>query len=194
MRTKPRFTHLSACLLALLFCGRSALRAEGEPPAPTTQKPCISHRDQVFNLTRHQENGDLETDEYLLPGESLADWSQLITVQRLRRPVALEAAAKFIQTSFEKEFSATVSSLGQSNHHRLLQANIPEQTTTQQHRVLCLLSDGLQENASLVVIQFALRPSTGSPAAQDALFISWRDRLTELARQERTTVERKTAR
>lgn len=177
---KPHFTHFSACLLALLVSGRAQPTADGAPPVAASAAR-ITHQGQAFELAQHQENGDLETDEYLPVGETLADWSQLVTVQRLRRPTSVQEAAEFIKTSFEKEFSAEVRQLEHSSRHVLLIASVPAQKSTCAHKVLCLVSASLAANASLVVVQFAQRQDSPS-SASDVILNSWRERLSALAK------------
>ncbi|MFA5264386.1 MAG: hypothetical protein WC378_11210 [Opitutaceae bacterium] len=179
---------LIASLVIGLVCS-SRLRSE-EPSSPepaSTQQdsapPEIAHLGQVFILAQHREDKTVETDEYLPKGETLGDWSQLLTVQRLRLPRASSPDEMIAHLSkrVSKDPGSRFLVVRQGRHASVFSASLPPVDGAREQRLVGIVCMDTSKPGVMDVLQFALAPSRVDAGVADMILDSWKLKFVKQA-------------
>lgn len=174
-------------LLCLLLLAPVAVVAEetsgpvgsgdaAQPPA--TQPARIEHDGQAFELARSSNDRNVLTDEYLISGETLADWTQLVTVQRLKQPTPARIDA--FLAYFSKRVAgdgATFQVLKETASAGVFVVRFPKSDTNEEQVMICLVLAGSGEKPHLDIVQYAIKPTRLPVDVVEMRIKSWRDRF-----------------
>ncbi len=167
------------------FCGPTsgADLVSGEDDSATV----VNCGTQSFNLAYHDEDPRSETDEYRLVGESSGEWTQLLTVQRLKPERAATPAQlmEFLEAHRESAGWDPLVVEGQGSRACVFRAEIAGRDGGSPLRVVGLVVDqGAGEaTPSLVVIHFTAKVSPNGRAQVEKSCAEWRQRFLNQAAQ-----------
>lgn len=183
-----RLTLPLACFALVVAC-----RAQDNPaPMPaheagvTTavlpdETRAISHNGQTFLLASSTKGPNVETEEYLLRGEKLAEWSQLLTMQRLtlENPSTPDEFAAYFQKRVNQEGGARLELIQQSKAAAVFAVHFAKSEQNEEQVMVCLvLAD---KGGSLNLVQFAIKPARLMPEVVAAQLKSWKTKFTQQA-------------
>ena len=164
--------------------------AEPAPASPTAQDSAvkkIEHDGQIFELANSTIGQNVQTDEYILAGEKLADWTQLITVQRLS--VAKTATAEGFVTYFRQKVESDGASLDVLTHNKaacVFAVRFPKSDRNDEQVMICLAFTDPTNAGTLNIVQYAIKPLRSPVSTTAAHIKSWRDRFLRQAQNVRT--------
>lgn len=191
-RLLPLLTSLG--LVSVLSGPGSAHAAESAPEPPSASSagaatalvaPAISCLGQTFLLAQSSGTPLVETHEYTREGETLRNWSQLVTVQRLtlaRTTTAAEFVA-FSQQRLGREGGTTVLTQPSGPRTGLFTAHFPQTADQEEQVVVCLVLAPPTAPAHLDIIQYAAKPTRLTPEQLEIQLRAWRGRLQSQAQQ-----------
>ncbi len=180
-------------LFSVFSVGISPLRSEEQSPAgpPTaTETPVqapareeISHLGQTFVLARHQEDRSVETDEYLPNGETLGNWSQLLTVQRLR--LSRDSSPGELIAHLEKRIASdrrsSLETVRQGRNAAVLSARLPGSGEIGEQWLIGIIYMDTVGGGSMNVLQFALVPDRLDEGKAEMTLDAWRQKFLRQA-------------
>ncbi len=149
----------------------------------------IVHDGQAFELASSTVGKNVETDEYVLAGEKIAKWTQLLTVQRLA--LAKPAAADEFLAYFRKrvgEDKATLDMLMDGRTASVFAVRFPKTEQNEEQVMICLAFVDSLNPARLNIVQYAIKPTRTPVAEVERHITSWRDKFVEQARAMAPTV------
>lgn len=138
----------------------------------------VEHEGQVFELASSLAGANVETHEYVPVGETLATWTQLVTVQRLTLP-GPRTTDEFL-AYFEKrvrEDGASWEVLRRTASASVFVVRFPASDRNEEQVMICL---GMLDpaKATLVnIVQYAIKPQRVPVAAVESRLKSWRDKF-----------------
>lgn len=151
---------------------------------PTTaDRKTVEHDGEVFALAQSSANQHVETDEYTLTGETIGNWTQLLTVQRLALTPATDADA-FV-AYFQKQVvadGATLDVLVSGKMASVFAVRFPKSERNDEQVMVCLAMVDLKKSQQLDIVQYAIKPLRVPVAATTAHLKSWRDKFVAQAK------------
>jgi hypothetical protein len=160
----------------------SAAPVATETP-PATSRKTVVHDGQTFELASSSALKNVETDEYVLAGEKLAEWTQLVTVQRLTlgKPTTADEFVAYFQKRLESEAGATLEILKQAKPASVFVVRFPKSERNDEQVMLCLAFGDPDKSAVLNIIQYAIKPTRASVTLAEMRIKSWRNKLVHQA-------------
>lgn len=146
------------------------------PPLPVARAPTIEHDGQPFQLANRTATKNAETDEYVVAGETLANWTQLLTVQRLT--LARAATPEEFLAYFQKRVTADGASFDvvkQSPTATVFAVRFPASDKNDEQVMICLAVLAPDAPARLNVVQYAIKPLRAPVAVVEMRLRSWKD-------------------
>ncbi len=153
------------------------------PAAPeSVAKPFIEHGGQRFELASSTTSKEVETDEYVAAGEKISDWTQLVTVQRLKlsRSAAADAFVAYFRKRVEED-TASLDVLTESRNASVFVVRFPKSDRNDEQVMICLAFVDAAKPSLLNVIQYAIKPMRCSVPEATARIRSWRDKFLRQA-------------
>jgi hypothetical protein len=177
-----------ALFFACLICARAA--DDSIPPgvgaapaenaaAPAAATKTIEHDGQTFKLASSATGKNVETDEYVQAGETLADWTQLLTVQRmtLAKATPTDEFVAYFQKRIQAESGATLQILKQSKAVSVFAVRFPKSDGNDEQVMICLALTDPAKTGVLNIVQYAIKPTRLSVDLVEMRIKSWRDRF-----------------
>lgn len=172
-----RAVAVIALLAAAMARGGEPVRA-GTGVAVGAVPPMIEQDGQAFQLASSTSTSAVDTDEYVLAGEKLADWTQLLTVQRLK--LAQAAGTDEFLAYFRKRVAAdgaSVDVLKQSPAVSVFAVRFPKSERNDEQVMICLAFCEPARPAALNIVQYAIKPARAAVAVVEMRIRTWRDRF-----------------
>lgn len=147
----------------------------------------VEHEGQSFALAQSSVAANVETDEYILAGEKLATWTQLVTVQRLT--LVRSAAADEFLTYFGKKVAADGGSfeiLSRGRPASIFAVRFPRTSDYDEQVMVCLALSNVAKPTELNIVQYAIKPGAMPEGTAESHLKSWRDRFVRQAKAAET--------
>lgn len=175
---------------AFLSVPSPSFAAASESPVPSRPEtetslvaPSLACMGQNFQLAQSYGNSEVETHEYVLEGESLRDWSQLVTVQRLTTPSASRPGdfVAFSSQRLTREGGTTVLTQPSGKRTSLFTAHFNKSPDHDEQVVVCLVFSSPADPTRLQILQYAAKPARLTPPQLESQLRAWRERLQSQA-------------
>jgi hypothetical protein len=149
-----------------------------ERAAPVPRKT-FEHDGQTFELANSTTAKNVETDEYVVAGEKIADWSQVVTVQRLTmaQPTPSDEFLAYFQKRLNGEDGANLEILRQAKRASIFTVRFPKSEQNEEQIMICLAFADPAKPSVLNIVQYALKPSRVSANLAEMRMKSWRDKF-----------------
>jgi len=175
-----------AACQAVAFAGSASPAApasEVPPPNAAAAKCTIVHDNQTFELANSTATKTVETDEYTASGEKLGEWTQLVTVQRLRLG-GPATAASFVDYFKQKvaEDGASLEVLSPGKVASVFAVRFPKSDRNDEQVMICLAFSDAAKPELMNIVQYAIKPARCSVAEVASRIKSWRDKFVAQAR------------
>lgn len=159
---------------ALSPTGTSALR--GPQVRSPSRTVTIVHEGQTFELANSTSGKNVETDEYVVAGEKVADWTQLITVQRLAlsQPTRIDEFLAYFKKRVSSE-GASLDALKETRSAGVFAVRFPASERNEEQVMICLAFVEPTAPAVLNIVQYAIKPTRVPVAVVEMRVRSWRD-------------------
>jgi hypothetical protein len=168
--------NISRLIPILVFlCGIVPHAMSGE------EKDSICYLGQVFILLQRSGNENIETEEYIPKGETPAGWSQLLSVQRLRRSAKLEELGSFMIAAVSERLGAKVTILQKGDQALVFRASIPGVKDRPAEEILGLLTTSQTNPGSLESLHYSQRPSMIEASIAELQLSRWLEMLNSQA-------------
>lgn len=176
-------SHGALFLISLTIAGSFASVASAEKGIVA---PIVGLQGQSFHLAQSCGAAEIETHEYTLEGESLKDWSQLVTVQRLNcRQQTLPK--DFITYSKERlardPSQAAFLTQPAGKRSGLFTVHFRKTEEQEEQIVVCLVLQAPSDPQRLQILQYAAKPGRLSPPLLEAQLRAWKERFQAQASQ-----------
>lgn len=188
---KPMPCLVMACAASMVAAPEPAgqlaaapIEAFAELPAvPAATRKTVEHDGQTFELATSTTGKNVRTDEYVVAGEQIADWTQLVTVQRLTigRPTATSEFLAYFRTRVESESGATLDVLREGKAASVFAARFPKSARNDEQVMICLAFADAADPATLDIVQYAIKPTRVPVALVERRIKSWRDKFLRQA-------------
>lgn len=170
--------------------------AEPAAPSPLTEPPAqasdasdeatrrtVEHDGQTFELTRSTADQAVRTDEYVVAGEKIADWTQLVTVQRLTRamPARIDAFLAYFRKRVTED-GATFEVLKEAKTAGVFVVRFPKSERNEEQVMICLALAGGSSTPHLDIVQYAIKPTRLPVEVVEMRIRSWRDQFLAQAK------------
>jgi hypothetical protein len=183
MKLRPALAFMSAVLL---------MRGADAPPlsAPSTDgeviaavQKTIEHDGQVFELANSTSRNNVATDEYVVAGEKITEWTQLITVQRLTlaKPTRTDEFLAYFRKQMQAEDGSSLEILKQGELASVFAVRFPKSVRNDEQVMICLAFTDSANAAVLNIVQYALKPTRVSIDLAEMRIRSWRDKFVAQA-------------
>lgn len=183
---------LSICLVAALTARSEETPALSAPPTTETatngptsaaDRKTIEHAGQTFELATSSARENVATDEYVLTGEKITQWSQLVTVQRLTlaKTTAADEFLAYFQKRLQAEEGSTAEVLKQSPKVSVFAVRFPKSERNDEQVMICLVLADPEQSNVLNIVQYALKPSRVPAQLAERQLRAWRDRFVAQA-------------
>ncbi|PTX91346.1 hypothetical protein [Opitutus sp. ER46] len=181
------------CPLVLLLVVPSCILAGEDPPPPAATLPdpsradasprrTIEHGGEIFALASESRRGSIETAEYLPVGETLEQWTQMVTVQRLTF-VTRRTPEDFLQ-SFRAHVcqdGASLDVLKQGGNAAVFAVRLPASESNDEQVVIGIVFAEASAPTLLNVVQYAMKPTRRPVPLVAAQLQAWRDAFVRQA-------------
>lgn len=174
---------MKAFLIAVCLVSSTAfLRAEEAPATPAQEAqqehPKILQDGNTYVFSGSSKTANVETEEYVLEGEQITNWSQLVTMQRLSLSHAgtVEDFCTYFAKRIAQEGSGRVDIVKKGPRGTVFVASFPASAANEEQIMLCLVLQGKTSN-DLMMLQFAIKAGKVSKDVAAAVMKGWRDRL-----------------
>lgn len=149
----------------------------------TPARRTVEHDGTTFELANSTASAAAETDEYVAQGEKLTDWTQLVTVQRLKlaKPQSAEEFVTYFQRKLQAEDGASLDVLHQGKSVCVFVVRFPQSDRNEEQMMICLAFVDSAESARLNVVQFAVKPARIAAPLVESRLKSWRDQFLRQA-------------
>lgn len=139
----------------------------------------MEHDGQAFALANSTTTDHVQTDEYVVSGEKIADWSQLVTVQRLTlaQPTPADEFVAYFRKRVEAEDGATLEILQQAKSASVFAVRFPKSERNDEQMMICLAFVDRGTPKLLNIVQYALKPGRVSADLAAMRLQSWRDKF-----------------
>lgn len=182
----------TAIVVTPAFCGPSKTAMDAAPH-DGDRSTVVRCGTQSYHLSNHEEDERWETDEFRLVGEASGDWTELVTVQRLKPEHAgtVSQLVEFIKSHREEAGWGTVEVEGLGPRACVFAATIGPRERESAVKVVGLIIDRAAHagRSELVVIHHSTRISAEEPARSPAAVAQWRDRFLRQAAQANGTLK-----
>lgn len=147
--------------------------------AGTEAQNTIENNGQVFALTNRTTGQNVETDEYVLAGEQLTDWTQLVTVQRLTLAQATPTSGflAYFQKRIQAENGATLEVVRQSTTASVFVVSFPKSQYNDEQVMICLAFAEPSLPTRLNIVQYAVKPARVAKELAETQVRSWRTKF-----------------
>ncbi len=151
-------------------------------PSPTTRKT-VEHDGQAFELANTTVGKNVETDEYVVAGEKIGDWTQLLTVQRLTlaKPTPTDEFLAYFQKKVQTEDGGTLEVLKQHKGASVFAVRFPKSERNEEQVMICLAFTDAANAPVLNIVQYAIKPTRASVDLVAMRIKSWRDKFVQQA-------------
>jgi len=168
MRAKTILTLflLSISLGAQDVSGSAELRAFGEP----------------FCLLQRRVDSTLDSEEYIPKGDSPAEWSQLLGIQRLRKNSTPEELASFLSGELGARPGGKAVLREKGEKACLLLASLPAENGGEAEELVCYISTSQALPGVLEVLHYTLKPARVEAGSAEIRLRSWYERLLARAK------------
>jgi hypothetical protein len=145
----------------------------------------ISHLGQSFSLAQRSTRAGVETDEYLLSGETLAAWSQLVSVQRVSLPrrISSEELLSFIKLKQQKAGEGAVTVLLQGKNACVFSTRFVETAGCEEQVMVALALSNPKDPSGLFVLHYAYKPKRLEDSLAQEQLRGWKEKFTQQALQ-----------
>jgi hypothetical protein len=177
----------ACCLWPALVHAEDALPLSAPPSArgaladaaPGGSPKTVEHEGQTFELASSTTRNNVTTDEYVVSGEKIADWTQLVTVQRLAlsKATATDEFLAFFQKRVQAEAGSSLEILKQTKAAGVFTVRFPKSERNDEQVMICLAFVDSTEPAVLNIVQYALKPSRVPVDVAEPRIRSWRDKF-----------------
>lgn len=152
-------------------------------PATAAPRKIIEHDGETFELAHTTSSKNVDTDEYVVAGETIADWTQLLTVQRLTlaKPTATDEFLAYFQKRVQSEDGASLDILKQSKLASVFAVRFPKSDRNEEQVMICLAFSEPTNAAVLNIVQYAIKPTRSSVDLVEMRIRSWRDKFVHQA-------------
>lgn len=147
------------------------------PAAPANRKT-VEHDGQVFALAQRTTGKNVETDEYTLADEKIANWTQLVTVQRLllAQPTDADAFVAYFRQRVTED-GATLDVLTPGKRASVFAVRFPKSDQNEEQVMICFAFIDAASPERLNIVQYAIKPMRCAVATTAARLKSWRDKF-----------------
>lgn len=162
----------------------SVIRTDGlQAAAPDRSRTAIEHDGERFELANRSALRNVETDEYVLAGEKIGRWTQLVTVQRLTlpKPCAADRFVGYFQSRVRRENGTSLEVLREGAAASVFHVRFAASDRNAEQEMICLAFVDRQRPSRLNIVQFAIKPAGLAPAVLRARVRSWRERFLQQA-------------
>jgi hypothetical protein len=179
---------LSACCLwPVLVHAEDALPLSAPPAVqevladsrPVGSLKTVEHDGQIFELATSTTRNNVATDEYVIGGEKIAEWTQLVTVQRLTlaKATATDEFLAYFQKRVQAEAGSSLEILKQAKAASVFAVRFPRSERNDEQVMICLAFVDSAEPTVLNIVQYALKPSRVPIDVAEPRIRSWRDKF-----------------
>jgi uncharacterized protein YmfQ (DUF2313 family) len=160
-----------------------------EPPAQASVAPdgpahrTVEHDGQTFELVRSTADQAVRTDEYVVAGEKIADWTQLVTVQRLTRamPARIDAFLAYFRKRVTED-GATFEVLKEAKTAGVFVVRFPKSERNEEQVMICLALAGGDTIPHMDIVQYAIKPTRLPVDVVEMRIRSWKDQFLAQAK------------
>jgi hypothetical protein len=148
-----------------------------------TPRKTVEHDGQVFELTNSTTRNNVATDEYIVAGEKITEWTQLVTVQRLTlsKPTRTDEFLAYFRKQMQAEDGSSLEILKQSEAASVFAVRFPKSDRNDEQVMICLAFSDSANAAILNIVQYALKPTRVSVDLAEMHLRSWRDKFVAQA-------------
>lgn len=153
------------------------------PAEPPVSRNVVEHDGQTFELANRASSNNLETDEFVVAGETLGNWTQLVTVQRLTlpKPMSTQEFVTYFQKRLQDENGASLEVLKQAKSASVFVVRFPQSDRNDEQVMICLAFAEAAHPVLLNVVQYAIKPTRVSVDLVEARIKSWRNKFVRQA-------------
>jgi len=172
--------------LTTLLALASIMLAQETPPPPETAAPAaavpskrtIVQNGQTFEFASESKAPNCETQEYVVQGEDLANWSQLLTLQRITLAEAATPAdfVAFFNRKTQEEGDAKLEILQQGLAACVFAVHFQKSDRNEEQVMLCMVTKD-KKPTILNLIQYAIKPAKLSSDVVTLQLKSWQSRF-----------------
>jgi len=176
-----KLRHFLACLLLSAVVGRAEESAPVSESVPEPKK--ITLNGQTFELANSVTGENIATEEYVLAGEKLAAWTQLITVQRitLAKPGSPDEFVSFFQKKISQEPGARLDLLQQGRAACVFSAFFAKSDQNDEQMMVCLVFADPKTPQVLNLIQYGIKPNKLARSVVELQLKAWKAQFTQQA-------------
>jgi hypothetical protein len=171
-----------------------AVRGADNPPlsdpsavseALAATRKTVEHDGQLFELANSTSRNHVATDEYIVAGEKITEWTQLITVQRLTlaKPTRTDEFLAYFRKQMQTEVGSSLEILKQTDAASVFAVRFPKSDRNDEQVMICLAFTDSGNAAVLNIVQYALKPTRVSVDLAEMRIRSWRDKFLAQAGQ-----------
>lgn len=152
--------------------------AAPQPASVVADKPTLTYAGQTFELAQTRPGDRLATAEYTLAGEKLAEWTQLVTVQKVTgtQPANPEQLVQFFRLRLKPD-EAKLDLLAETEKGRAFAVHFPAKGATEEQVMICLAFVDPAQRQVLNVVQYAVKPHRAGAEVAATQLRAWKDRL-----------------
>jgi len=167
--------------LAGMFVAVSLMAEETAAPAPEAKR--ITLNGQTFELANSTNGENIATEEYVLSGEKLATWTQLVTVQRitLAKPSSPDEFAAYFQKKISQESGARLDLLQQGRAACVFSTYFAKSDQNDEQMMVCLVFSEVKTPQVLNLIQYAIKPNQLAQSVVEMQLKAWKAQFSQQA-------------
>ena len=167
--------------LASLFFAVSVMAEEAALSAPEAKR--ITLNGQTFELANSTNGENIATEEYVLSGEKLATWTQLVTVQRitLAKPSSPDEFATYFQKKISQENGARLDLLQQGRTACVFSTYFAKSDQNEEQMMVCLVFSEVKTPQVLNLIQYAIKPNQLAQSVVEMQLKAWKTQFSQQA-------------
>ncbi len=163
--------------------GGAAASSDAATAGAPVSRSLVEHDGQKFALANQTSGKNVETDEYVLVGEKIEAWTQLVTVQRLNLTKAMPTSefVTYFQQRLQTEDGASLDVLKQTKTVSVFAVRFPKSDRNDEQVMICLAFADAVNPALLNIVQYAIKPTRVAVDVVESQLKSWRDKLLRQA-------------
>ena len=167
--------------LAGMFVAVSLVAEEVAPPTPEPKR--ITLNGQTFELANSTNGENIATEEYVLSGEKLAAWTQLVTVQRitLAKPSSPDEFATYFQKRISQESGARLDFLQQGRAACVFSTYFAKSDQNDEQMMVCLVFSEVKTPQVLNLVQYAIKPNQLAQSVVELQLKAWKAQFSQQA-------------
>ncbi len=158
--------------------GAAAVGDATANPVTSANRKTVEHDGQVFALAQSTTGKNVETDEYTLADEKIANWTQLVTVQRLllAKPTDADAFVTYFRQRVTED-GASLDVLAPGKRASVFAVRFPKSDQNEEQVMICLAFVDAASPERLNIVQYAIKPMRCAVPTTAARLKSWRDKF-----------------